>query len=554
MGSPEDAVAVWFGSLITGLLYGLLFPPLGAVGLSWIALTPLALALRSVRPARGVLVAALSTWIGAATVIPWVVPTLHDHFEKSWPFSVGFWLLLSAISLAPFYAPLLAAQTWAARRLPRVWAPLLFAAAWVGAEWLRMQLGLRSPWTRLGDAHFEAARFRQIADLFGVYGLSFVVALGNGVFAEVIACCADRYRTGRAEWRPALKAALIFVGLFSLALAYGSWRLATLERSPSRFEVAVVQGALPPELRWRRATAGRVLRRYGGLTRDLLRGSSHGDPDLIVWPENAIQTSPGDPIYGPPLLRLSMRAPLLVGAPRSEAGRQFNSAYFLSGGEVRGHYDKRRLLPFSETRPFRELGAFGERGDLDAKQYAAGTVGVLFDVAAQRVAPLICMEALYPDLAREAARSGATVLVVLSNDGWFRGRGSQEQHAAMVALRAVETRLPVIRATTTGISAVIGPDGAVVGKLGVGERGVLRVVVPLAEGGIPLYVRIGDAFAIGSLLIVCGAVAVAWRLPRNRRSLPVSRAGQAAGCESTGEERRSVSGARVPEKSPRSTT
>ena len=520
--SPEDAVAAWVGILASGLLYGLLFPPFGAAGLSWLALVPLALAWRGGHLGRGAALAASSTFVMTACVITWLVPTLHDHFEKSWTFSVAFWLLLSATALAPYYAPLLAAQAWAARRLPRAFAPFIFAAAWVAAEWLRTQLGFRSPWMRLGDAQVEAIRLRQVADLFGVCGLSFLIALGNGVIAEAIATAAARWRDDRMDWRPVAASASAFVVLLACAIGYGTWRLGTLAGSASRFEVAAVQGAVDPELRWKRSQAGRVLRRYGGLTRDLLLRSESRDPDLVVWPENAVQTHTDDPVYGPPLLRLSSKVPLLIGAPRSESdgnGRRaaFNSALLLVDGELRGHYDKRRLLPFSETQPFGDLGAFGSRGNLDPDGYSPGTSGVLFEVAGQQVAPLICMEALYPDLAREAVSSGATILAVLSNDGWFLGRGGAEQHAAMVVFRAVEIRRPVVRATTTGISAVIGPDGSIVGSLGDGERGVLRAEVPLTDEGPTLYARIGDAFAILCALAVAAAVGVAWRRELRRQ-------------------------------------
>ena len=152
----------------------------------------------------------------------------------------------------------------------------------------------------------------------------------------------------------------------------------------------------------------------------------------------------------------------------------------------------------------------GPRGDLDAGDYTAGQLSRLFPIAGQRIAPLICMEALYADLAREAARHGATVLAVLSNDGWFRGYGGPEQHAAMVRFRAIETRLPVIRATNTGVSAVIGPDGRELARLGVGETGVLRASVP-AGTGPSIYTRIGDAFVLGCGLVLGASALAAWR-------------------------------------------
>ncbi len=517
-------------TVASGLMYGLIFPPTSWSALSWIALVPFLIAIRG----RGALAAAglagLLGWVGTLSVIPWLIPTLHEHFGRSLPFSVAFWLLFGTTALAPYYAIGLGAQAWAARRLPRCTGPLLFAAAWTACEFARIQLGFRSPWTRLGDAHAAAPWLRQIADLTGVYGVSALVALGNAVAAEAVLVLRDRVRGRPVAWRRAAIAPAIFAGLLVLALAYGARQSrvhAPEAQADDDFEVAVVQGNVKPELRWRRLTASRVLRRYGGLTRDLLAAAGDDPPDLVVWPENAIQTPVDDPMYGPPLRRLARRSALLVGAPRSTAAngerRHFNSVALLADSRVAGHYDKRRLLPFSETRPFGELGSFGRRGDLDVDEYTPGTEAPLFDVADRSLATLICMEALYPELARAAARRGAGVLVNPSNDGWYRGLGGARQHLEMVVFRAVETRLPVVRATTTGVSAVVAADGSILESLGEGETGVVRARLPEAPRRASVYVRIGDVFAwscAAALALAVGAAAGRAREGHARSGVP----------------------------------
>jgi apolipoprotein N-acyltransferase len=108
---------------------------------------------------------------------------------------------------------------------------------------------------------------------------------------------------------------------------------------------------------------------------------------------------------------------------------------------------------------------------------------------------LICLEALYPALAREVARAGADALVNLSHDGWYGGRGGAEQHLAQVRFRAIETRRPLVRSTTTGISAVVAPDGALAATLPPGAR-ALRTRIPAPWPGTSLYVRFGDVFSV----------------------------------------------------------
>jgi apolipoprotein N-acyltransferase len=285
-------------------------------------------------------------------------------------------------------------------------------------------------------------------------------------------------------------------------LLYGAWRAG--ESSASGFEVAIVQGNVASDLRWNRSAAGRVLHRYGALTRDAIGDAHRPPPALIVWPENAIQTPIDDASYGPPLRRLADRVPLLIGAPRSEERdgrrRHFNSAVLLRPDGGVESYDKRRLLAFSETRPFGAIASLAPRGDLAPDTYTAGERAGFVDVGGRRLAVTICMEALYPALAREAVHGGATAIVNVSNDGWYAGRGGASQHLAQVRFRAIETRLPVVRATTTGISAVIAPDGTLLGTLEEGASGVLRVDLPF-PGEASLYARFGDAFALGCIAL-----------------------------------------------------
>lgn len=482
-------------ALASGAGYAALFAPFDRVALSWAFAVPLYLALNGTSRRLGFALAGLFGFVGTLGIIPWLVPTLTGHFEWLLAKAIALWVAISLCAMAPFTAATLGLSPRLARPIARV---ALFAAAWVASEWLRTHLGLASPWTRLGDAHADSPRLRQIADLGGVYAVSFVVAFANGAIAEAIA---RLRRDGPGALVPLAAAA----ALVALSLLYGASRLAPPRASG--FDVAIVQGNVESALRWNRATAARVLHRYASLTRDALGATPA--PALVVWPENAIQTALDDPSYGPALRQLASVTPILMGAPRSEDARHFNSVQLLRPGGAVESYDKRRLLPFSETRPLGTLASFGARGDLDADVYSAGDRAGLFDVAGRRVATLICMEALYPDLAREARALGATWIANPSNDGWYAGRGGAAQHLASVRFRAIETRLPVVRATTTGVSAVIAPDGALLDVIEEGASGVLRADLPL-PGDPPPYARLGDGFAIGCLAIWSAVALVSW--------------------------------------------
>jgi apolipoprotein N-acyltransferase len=479
--------------LASAALHALAFPPWEIAALSWLALTPLVWALQDARPRAAAWKGACWGFAATLAIIAWVVPTLHEHFERSIATSIGFWVAVSAMAAAPYIALAMAGFALGAARLPAALRPPLFAASWVAAEWARARFGLASPWASLGHAHADTESIRGIAAVAGVYGVSALVAWANAALVEAVAALRESRSRDLAG---------ITVG-FAIALGAG---LAcslpgTEERAPAdpAFEVALVQGNVDARLVWRQSTASRVLRRYGGLTRRLLRDEPR--PQLIIWPENAIQTTLEDPLLGPPVLRMVRGGvPLLIGAPRSEEreGRRlhFNSAHLLRVDGSVEHYDKRRLLPFSETHPLGGFGSFDTPGDLGATEYTPGDRAAVFEVARERLGVLICMEALYPELAREALALGATALVNLSNDSWYRGRGGARQHLQQAAFRAIETGLPLMRATTTGISAVIAPDGSIVADTAEGERTTLRTRLP-ARMPPPFHARHGEVFAWG---------------------------------------------------------
>jgi apolipoprotein N-acyltransferase len=489
-------LTAFLATALAAALYAAAFPPFGAAWLGWIALVPLALALRGAGVASAARHAALFGALATLAVLGWLPATLTGHWERSAPFAVVFWLALGACTAAPFLAVAFAGAARAQRALPPALRPALFAIAWVAAELARTQLGLRSPWALLGDTLAGSPRLRQLADVGGVYALSGLVALGNATVAELAAALAARSADPRVR-RAALGAGAGFAAVWSAAFGYGELRQGRFASAPGGLRVAVVQANESPALRWHSAGALQVLGRYAQLTdAELARAPL---PDLVVWPESALQIAPRDPRQALTIGALAGRAPLLLGAPRSEergaARHTWNSAWLLAKDGAVLTYDKRRLLPFAETRPLGLAVAGGAPRDLDPGSFAAGAAPGLLPLGDDVLGALICFEALYPEDARALARGGATVLVNLSNDGWYRGRGGAEQHLAGVVLRAVETRLPLVRSTSTGVSAIVDASGAVVAALPADEPGVLAAAVPRGAPGASLYVRIGDAFA-----------------------------------------------------------
>lgn len=405
--------------------------------------------------------------------------------------------------------------------------------AWVATEFVFAHVALgRVADMLIGYSQAPVLSLIQVADLGGVYLVSFVVAMMNGAVADVIAVRA--YTPGRV-WRSRARMSLAAaVGTLVAANIYGVWRLSAL-RTEAGPRVGVVQPAVDH-------AGHNTFSVYGPTVYMTAQAwDTVGKVDLIVWPENAIQDYLDRfAVYEQDLMWLARRAgaPILVGSygRHPDAPTVSTNMMVLAGpdGFTGERYDKIRLMPWMEYVPFTPLlTALG--GDL-AKyhaRFAARIIGYNTTGSStykgERVtvfrwpglvpfASLICFETMDPSLAREAARKGARLLVNPTSEGRV-GTYLQLQMLRISALRAVETRLPVVRAGNMGISAYVLPDG----RLQHIVRGLRRKAVVfepalgtqrvrLAAPGQSPYVRIGDVFAWTMLALSLGAFG--WSLTR----------------------------------------
>jgi apolipoprotein N-acyltransferase len=362
----------------------------------------------------------------------------------------------------------------------------------------------------LAHAQHNALPLLQVADLCGAYGVSFVVM--SGVLALLGLLDVGSRASGM---RPRAVAIALPAVVVATAIIYGELQLRRWVAVPgATLRVGMVQGDVP--LAWRRsaAHASMALDRLRTLTRDVVAA----EPDLVVWPENAVgfAVAANESLFTDVVRGLAPEARLLLGAPRAverEPGRvEFRNTAFLldTAGHVVAQYDKRHLTPFAEYAPW--PGAlFSTRRFARADVYRPGDAWTLFDVRGVRFATLICYEAIYASVARRVVRDGAALLVNISNDDWFGTRSALDQHLYAALLGAVATRRTLVRVTNTGITAVIAPTGAVVARAPAGVPSTLVAEVTAVETMSP-YTRVGDAFAWLCVLgtVVGGGIA-AWR-------------------------------------------
>lgn len=502
---------------LSGVLYGLAFPPLGCWPLAFVALVPFLFAIAGAGARRAV---GLGLWLGIAAsygVGTWMPAAVVTYYQQS-----------VAIGALIFFACALWQAGWqyalfalVARRLPAApfgaATPLVVAAAWIAAETARVVIPFGNPWASLGYAATAVPIVVQIADLGGVAGVGFVIATVNAALALWWMARGGAEAPGAAPRPiPALGAApsaaraatggLVAASILVVAtLAYGGFRLHA-EAAPSAvgtdgaaaIPVVAAQANLDLGTQWRSEFYGANLAAYSDLT---LQATRAAPAALVVWPESALTFFlESEPTYAAYLGRLAAEthATLLTGGPRvlgRGAQEEFRNAAFVvaASGETTLVYEKGRLVPFAEYFPFAGMTLL-RRQFGKVREFTPGTLREPFATPVGRAGMMICNEAMLGAEAADRVRRGAEWLVTLTNDSWVGRRHYAEIALAMVRLRAVETRRWLVRSSTSGPSATIDPAGRLVDVLPFDRQGVVRAdVVPRHE--LTVYARIGDAFA-----------------------------------------------------------
>jgi apolipoprotein N-acyltransferase len=490
-------------------LYARIAWPWAALG--WVTLAPWLAVLDRARGWRATVAVALGmTVVFELVQFGWFAEAMHLYTATPWALALALLVLASPLLQPQLVALALARHALRRRAAGAVRLALTGACVWVGTEWACPKL----LGDTLGYPLWPSLWMRQGADVAGVSGLTFVLLLANEA-----ALVAGRGLAAR-RWKAAGTGAGVIAVLAGALLAYGALRT----RHPSEgkpLRVGIVQADVSRYGRMaaEQGTFGAVetiLIAHEVLSRKLLRRESL---DLLVWPETVYPTTFGVPksadgaAFDRALAGFVGRVgvPLIFGAYDGEDGVEFNAAVFLDpprdGRVTFETYRKAALFPLTERVPAWLDGPHVRRWLPWLGTWSPGGGGDVVAVALPdgrtlRVVPLICYDVLAPALARAGVRAGGELIVTLSNDAWFGSGPAAWQHLIGAAFRSVETRRAQVRATNTGISAVIDAQGSITAMAGIGERAVLSApVIPEAHAVTPVL-RLGDW--LGPLALVAG--------------------------------------------------
>lgn len=527
----------------TAVLLTVTFPPAGAAELGWVALAPL-IVLCAYLPPREAFrwgwFAGFAAWLAS---ISWLLRLVQTGGLLV-AVVVG-WLMLSAYcalyvgAFAYLVSRLLALAGTVASPPPprdllrRVAAVLVIPLLWVGLEYLRSTLFTGFAWNALGTSQYRNLAVVQIAELGGVYLISYAMAAVGAAIA-LTACRFIEYGRRRRKLGRTLELTT-GLAICMAAMLGGLYLRRNYQReAPERAcRIATVNPGIPQTEKWDEEQARNIEEQLTELT-DKARA---GEPALVVWPETCIpyafKIDPATQAFVQSLARKG--APLIVGSidMDDDGFRQlfYNSAFLVdTNGAIAGEYRKRHLVPFGEYMPFEGPLPFLSRLSPLGYSCTPGSTGTVFRLPVKDAPPvefsvLICFEDTVAPLARDCVRSGARLLVNISNDAWFENTAAAAQHLSHSVLRCVENRVPGVRSVNLGASCFIDRSGAIdtisaqlleQGEIEAPGYRTDEIAVQPAGRPLTMYTRFGD-WLLGIPCGIATAVALAASLWHDRR-------------------------------------
>lgn len=479
-GLPRTLLAV-----LAGLALALAFPPYDLWPLSFLAVAALGLLTRGRTARQG-------AWTGLAFGWPFFFLLLKWLHVVGWDAVVGL-SFVEALFLA-----LLGAGLARTSRLT-AW-PLWAACLWVAQEWARDRVPFGGfPWGRLAFAN-TGSPVTPLAALGGAPLVTFAVALAGSLLAAVAVTLWSlraRARDGAARGDrdgTVLRRALPALEAFGLAAAVtvAGYAVPVPTKATDEVNIAVVQGNVQQPGMDFLGRPMKILDNHARATEKLaadVRAGRVERPDLVIWPENSSDLDPFQYPQAYDRINQAVRAigaPVLVGAlvdHPEKAGYVFNQGIVWDPEKGPGaSYTKQHPVPFGEYVPFRkELSQVITRLQRVPRDFYPGDHTGVLQVGPARLGDVICFEVAYDEIVHDTVNAGARALVVQTNNATYGRTGQPEQQLAMSRLRAVEHGRAVVTAATSGISAVVAPDGEVTHRIPEFTQGVVSASLPLRE-------------------------------------------------------------------------
>lgn len=481
----------------SALLTTMAFPRLELWVLAWMALVPFMAVLEGKTPGQGFRIGFLCGFLTFFGTLYWLF-----HITEWFSVVAGVGVVVLLLYLALYYAVFGLAYCFS-QALPRTLRLFFLPAVWAVLEYVRAHLFSGFDWISLGHSQFRNHYSIQMADLTGVFGVSFVIVMTNFFLQEI------RLRRA-APRRERLIFQCLFYAVFAGHILYGVVRL----REPlpqNSLKIGLVQGNVEQEMKWQEFAWPMIMNAYKNLTKQ----TAQQQPELIIWPETSFPGILGedDQLFSEiEILAREIKRPILLGAIERKNKDYFNAVLLMNpDGKIVQRYSKIHLVPFGEFLPGRNLiGPLAEW--VPIADFTPGSDFAVFNADSDKAfSVLICFEDTVAGMARPFVRRGAKLLVNMTNDAWFKDSKASTLHLSSSMFRTVENRRSMVRSANTGLSNAIDPYGRIINQIAdrngrsVNIQGYTVVDVPLNDT-LTFYTKFGDVFVCLCLGIILGPV------------------------------------------------
>ena len=490
--------------MVSGALFVLSFPKFGHPAFGWIALTPLLVALSGAALRRAFLLGLATGIIYFTGTLYWITRVMAVYGGlQTWVAVLINAALIAYLALFPALFALITRRiVMAYGRSALMAAPVVWVATELGRSYITS-----FPWVLLGYSQVTVLPIAQLASLFGVYGLSMLVA----AVSAALAFAAAGPRQGPVRYMPAAGAVMIVLAI----AVWGSRRVAASEwtRAGEPIRIGMIQGNVDQAQKWDVKRASAIFQDYVNLTRQAIREGAQ----LVLWPESSTPFLFEEDLPAAAVVRTlaqQARVPIVFGSDQIERGRPdrfFNSAFLVrADGTTGGVYRKMHLVPFGEYVPFQRLLFFAAPLTEQAGTFSPGLNPELLPVDGHRLSVAICYEVVYPDLVRQFVAGGSELLTTITNDAWFGQTSAPVQHFQQAAMRAIENGRYLVRSANTGISGIVDPYGRVLAQTPIFESAVLVGEARFLRTST-FFSRHGDVLAYASVVATLVLLVVASR-------------------------------------------
>lgn len=489
---------------VSGLLLTLAFPKIGQPALAFIALVPLLLTLRRASFASGFRLGFITGLVHFISLVYWAAYTMKIYGHLPLYLCIPLLVLLSAY--LALYPALFAGLTTFIQRPG--WLLLCVPVFWSTTEFLRAVLFTGFPWELLGYSQYRSLPFIQVADLTGVYGISFWLALNNAaVLLATLGLRRKNWQTQPVSRKVIAGGGAVILIVSGLMWGYGQMRIRAIDREVAqapRKKIAVLQGNIDQNKKWKRTFQQATIETYNNLATQANRDK----PDLIVWPETATPFFIGHNRPMTDLLQEGIRRTKtnhLIGTPtairyKGRTAYHNSAVLFNAQSRVVDHYEKVHLVPYGEYVPLKKWLPFIGKMVAQVGDFIPGEEGKAIAWQGGRLGVQICYEIIFPELSRSMVKNKTDILVNITNDAWFGKTSAPQQHFSMAVFRSVENRRALARSANTGISGFIDPVGRILKASALNTPASLTQSLPLMATA-SIYTRVGDLFALGCLLV-----------------------------------------------------